>query len=113
MVNRGESFDSALKRQMFEEFGLAVEPWFIVEAYEIHVSTAQKIIPGVRFACLAHQKKINLNKREFSTHKWLSLPLKETLDWIDGIEKAIHQMTTRVLSGEENHNLKDDLSNGG
>jgi 8-oxo-dGTP pyrophosphatase MutT (NUDIX family) len=100
MVHSGEGFHAALKRQMFEEFGIAVDPWFIVEAYEIHVPHSQKIIPGVRFTCLAHQGKINLNKREFSTHRWLTLPLQEPLDWIDGIERAINQITPRIL-GED------------
>ena len=83
---------------MFEEFGLQVDPWFIVEAYQIHIPGPQKIIPGVRFVCLSNQGKINLNKREFSTHKWLNLPLEEPLDWIDGIERAIKQITPRILN---------------
>lgn len=96
-MQSGEGFNAALKRQMFEEFGIAVDPWFIVEAYEIHIPRSQKIIPGVRFACLAHHGKITLNKRELSVYRWLPIPLREPLDWIDGIEQAINQITPRIL----------------
>lgn len=113
MVQSGESFESALKRQMFEEFGLHVQPWFIVEAYEIHVATPQKIIPGVRFVCLSQEGKVNLNKREFSTCKWVELPLREQLDWIDGLERAIKQITPRIVAKAGTEDFTDfDNGNG-
>ena len=47
MVHNGENFEAAVKRQMFEEFGLHVTPWVLLEAYEIHIRPPQRIIPGV------------------------------------------------------------------
>jgi 8-oxo-dGTP pyrophosphatase MutT (NUDIX family) len=108
MVHAGESFEAALKRQMFEEFGLHVEPWFLVEAYEIHTSKAQKIIPGVRFACLSKLGKVRLNKREFSSSKWIHLPLQERLDWIDGLEGAIRRITPRIFNHSDEPGTEDE-----
>lgn len=101
MVRRGESFQAAVKRQMFEEFGLTVEPWFIVEAYEISTPRGQRVIPGVRFVCLCQspETEVRLNTREFSDFRWLKLPLKEHVDWIGGLDKTIAKVVTpRLLS---------------
>ena len=99
MVRPGESFRTALKRQMFEEFGLEVDPWFVVEDYEIHVLSGQQIIPGVRFLCKAPPGEVRLSKREFSTCKWIKLPLRESLDWISGIEETIRNHVKPNLIG--------------
>lgn len=100
MVRSGEGFRAALARQMFEEFGLTVDPWFLVEDYEIHVPPPQKIIPGVRFACRAREGSVRLNPREFAESRWLALPLEESLDWIPGIREALDRVAARLASSE-------------
>jgi len=99
MVHPGEGFEAAIARQMFEEFGLEVEPWFLAETYTIHVPRSQRIIPGVRWVCLCRKGETRLNVREFAEYRWLKLPLVESLDWIGGIPEAIHQVTPRILGG--------------
>ena len=107
-VQSGEGFEAALKRQMFEEFGIEVHPWFVAEWYEIHIPTPQKIIPGIRFVCRTGKGKITLNKREFSSCKWIDLPLNSRLDWIDGIEHAIKLATQRILQNETLADFEQD-----
>ena len=87
-VRRGESFSAAVKRQIFEEFGLEIEPLYLIEAYEIHVPDQQKVIPGVRFLCLAKHGRVRLNRREFSSFRWTDLPVPD-LDWIPGVKETL------------------------
>jgi 8-oxo-dGTP pyrophosphatase MutT (NUDIX family) len=88
-LRHGEGFFAALQRQFFEEFGLQVQPKYVLEVYEIHVATAQRIIPGVRFLCEAREGEVHLNKAEFSEYRWLELPVTEQLDWIGGIKEVL------------------------
>jgi 8-oxo-dGTP pyrophosphatase MutT (NUDIX family) len=96
-VRPGEGFKGALARKMFEEFGLEVDPWFLLDTYEIHKPRGQKIIPGVRFACVLRGGTIRLNRDQFSVHKWLNLPVMESLTWIPGVDRAVENLTARVL----------------
>ena len=91
MVRKGESFESAVRRQMFEKFGLEVQPYSLLQAYEIHVP-GQRIIPGVRFVCLAHEGEVRLNLREFSRHRWVGFPVPKSLDWISGVKEALDRI---------------------
>jgi isopentenyldiphosphate isomerase len=77
MVRRGEGFDAAIQRQIFEEFGLEIDRARLLDVYEIPLpkNRRQPIIPGIRFLCVAKVGKVRLNKREFSTFRWLSLPV--------------------------------------
>ena len=83
MVRCGESFDSAIQRQIFEEFGLEIERGRVLEVYEIPLPKNRKppIIPGVRFLWVAKVGKVRLNRREFSTFRWIDLPVETSLDW--------------------------------
>src|SRR5574338_1074889 len=49
MVRAGEGFDAAIRRQMFEEFGLKVERMKTVEIHDIHIPRGQRVVPGIRF----------------------------------------------------------------
>jgi 8-oxo-dGTP pyrophosphatase MutT (NUDIX family) len=91
MVRPGESFDTAIQRQIFEEFGLEIERVRVLEVYEIPLpkNRRQSIIPGVRFLCLAKAGKVRLNKREFSTFRWVDLRVDNSLDWIGGIKEML------------------------
>jgi 8-oxo-dGTP pyrophosphatase MutT (NUDIX family) len=97
MVRAGEGFDAAIRRQMFEEFGLKIERVKIVEIYEIHIPRGQHVIPGIRFLCVANDGKVRLNRREFSSHRWIDLPIREQLDWIPGLGEVIDGLTEDLL----------------
>jgi 8-oxo-dGTP pyrophosphatase MutT (NUDIX family) len=101
MVRQGESFDTALQRQTFEEFGLEIERVRVLDVYEIPLpnNRRQPIIPGVRFLCLAKAGKVRLNEREFSTYRWLKFPVEVSLDWIGGIKEALD--TVGKLLGQD------------
>ncbi|MEK7630510.1 MAG: NUDIX domain-containing protein [Patescibacteria group bacterium] len=88
----GESFEAAIKRQIFEELGLAIEPRQILEAYSIHVPTEQRVIPGIRFLCLANKGAVKLNFREFSSFRWFDLPLRQSVPWIPGIKEVLDRV---------------------
>jgi len=98
MVRRGEGFDAGIQRQIFEEFGLEIERVRVLEVYEIPLpkNRRQPIIPGVRFLCVAKAGKVRLNKREFSTFRWLDLPVRESLDWIGGIKEILDEVATML-----------------
>ena len=106
MVHAGESFASAVRRQIFEEFGLEVLPEAILETYEIHAANEQRIIPGIRFLCLTMAGEPRLNKKEHSRYKWLALPIEEQLDWIGGIKEVLDRVATSLPSIEPSASVK-------
>jgi len=89
-VRRGEDFVSAIKRQIFEEFGLDVVPYQIVEEYSIHIPGQQSVIPGLRWLCIASAGKVRLNEREFSQYRWVDFPVPPKLDWIGGLVETLN-----------------------
>jgi 8-oxo-dGTP pyrophosphatase MutT (NUDIX family) len=91
-VKPGESFEEAIKRQLFEEFGLLVKVVQPIGTYEIITgSEKQAKIPGVKFLCLPENSKgeIALNQKEFSEYKWVSLNSIYKFDMIPGISRDI------------------------
>jgi 8-oxo-dGTP pyrophosphatase MutT (NUDIX family) len=101
-VRRGEDLQDAIKRQIFEEFGIDVEPYFVVETYAIPVPSKDRVIPGIRFLCLAGEGSVHvrLNKREFSSCRWVRLPVPN-LDWIEGLKAALDSLEPALLSSLE------------
>ena len=95
-VRKGEGFDAALQRQIFEEFGLHVQIYQPLRQYEIHVRS-QKIIPGMRFLCLADAGRVRLNKKEFSTFRWVNIDPVPRLDWIGGVKEVLDIITPALL----------------
>jgi 8-oxo-dGTP pyrophosphatase MutT (NUDIX family) len=95
-VRRGESFPDAIKRQIFEEFGLEVEINELLETYEIHIP-GQRVIPGVRFLCVSEQSRIRLNKREFSSYRWVKFPVPTELDWIEGVKRILDVVGAQLI----------------
>jgi 8-oxo-dGTP pyrophosphatase MutT (NUDIX family) len=98
MVRRGEGYDAAIQRQIFEEFGLEVDRVRVLDVYEIPLpkNRRQPIIPGVRFLCVAKVGKVRLNKREFTTFRWLNLPVVISLDWIGGIKETLDEVAVML-----------------
>jgi ADP-ribose pyrophosphatase YjhB (NUDIX family) len=95
-VRKGEGFESAIRRQIFEEFGLDVQPYSILQAYEIH-GGVQRIIPGIRWVCIAHEGRVRLNMREFTRYRWLKFPLPKSIDWIGGVKEALEAIAFDTL----------------
>lgn len=87
-VRTGEDFQAAIKRQIFEEFGLEIEPYSLVGDYSIHIPERQRVIPGVRYLCLAKDGAVRLNRREFDVHRWVNFPVPP-LDWIGGLKETL------------------------
>jgi 8-oxo-dGTP pyrophosphatase MutT (NUDIX family) len=98
-VRPGENFKTAIQRQIFEEFGLTVDPLEVLETYEIHIGkSGQRVIPGVRFLCVARGGRPRLNGREFSRYRWLDIPLRVQLDWISGIRDVLDEVSARLTA---------------
>lgn len=89
-MKRGEDFASAIKRQIFEEFGLNVAPYQIVEDYSI--LTQGSVIPGLRWLCIASAGRVRLNPREFSRFQWVDFPVPK-LDWIGGLMETLNRIS--------------------
>jgi 8-oxo-dGTP diphosphatase len=93
-VRPEESFEDAIKRQLFEEFGLAIKVVQPIGTYEIITgSEKQAKIPGVKFLCIPENSKteITLNQKEFSEYKWISVKSIYKFDMISGIKKDIQK----------------------
>jgi len=96
-VNDGESFNDAVKRQIFEEFRIDVEPFDLLETYEIFVH-GKKRIAGLRFLCLAGDGVVRLNEREFKQYQWVTFPVPANLDWIEGVKRILDAIGPELLT---------------
>lgn len=95
MVRRGESFEGALRRQVFEEFGLHVQSAHVLELYEIHTTDRlQPVIPGVRLLSWVTDERVRLCRREFVRCEWVPVTAIPTRDFIGTIG-----LTLRTLHG--------------
>jgi 8-oxo-dGTP pyrophosphatase MutT (NUDIX family) len=85
-VRRAETFQDAVRRQFFEEFGIDIQPQYVIEDYGIPVRNAMRVIPGLRFLVTASsESRVRLNKREFSAYRWVRFPVPK-LPWIEGVK---------------------------
>jgi len=88
-----ESFETALRRQFAEEFGIKIEIIRPFAAYEITRSDGPKI-PGIVFFCVSVEngrENITINKREFSESQWVSEAQCKTYNLISGIQKQAEE----------------------
>ncbi len=97
-VRSGEGCLDAIKRQIFEEFSIEVEVFDFLETYKILVPSDGRIIPGIRFLCIAGEGRVRLNKREFSSHRWVRFPVPSQLDWIEGIKNVLDRIVPSLLA---------------
>ena len=95
-VNPNEGFEDAIKRKIFEEFGIDAEVIELLETYKIQVR-GKPIIPGVRFLCVAGTESIKLNRREFSRHQWVAFPVPNDLQYIDGVKKVLDHLAAELV----------------
>lgn len=90
-VKVGESFEEALTRQFYEEFGIMIRVVQPIMTYEI-IRTGKPKIPGVKFLCIPQGgglEAISVNPREHSECQWISVGLSKKMDFISGIHKDI------------------------
>jgi len=97
-VNDSESFSDAIKRQIFEEFRIDVEPLDLLETYVIHVPGEKRVIAGLRFLCIAGNGVVRLNDREFTEYRWVTFPVPANLDWIEGVKKILDVLGPELLT---------------
>ena len=96
-VNPGEGFDDAVKRKIFEEFGLDIEVSDLLGDDKIQVK-GKPLIPGLRFLCVAGGGEIKLNKREFSHYRWVTFPVPNELQYIDDVKNILDILSTELVS---------------
>jgi 8-oxo-dGTP diphosphatase len=108
-VRKGEGFEGAIRRQIFEEFGLDVQIYQVLQSYEIHVRK-QGIIPGIRYLCLAHEGRVRLNKREFSRFRWVNICPVPNLDWIGGVKEILDTISPDMLPDMTGHTTVDAVA---
>jgi 8-oxo-dGTP pyrophosphatase MutT (NUDIX family) len=92
-VKPGEGFDDAIRRKVFEEFGLDIEVSDLLETYKIQVK-GKPLIPGLRFLCVAGDGEVTLNRREFSQYRWVGFPVPGDLLYIDDVKKILDILST-------------------
>ena len=84
-LKAGESPESCIKREIFEELGLKVAVKQLLpsvkHAYDSHTV---KLIP---FICSVEEGKISLS--EHKSYSWLPLEALESVDWLDADRKAL------------------------
>lgn len=85
-VHRGETFESAVERQILEEFTLRVIAQNVIATYSIRIPGL--VIPGVRLLCVAQEEVVLFDRREFSECRWVDLPVPD-LDWIPGLKDVL------------------------
>lgn len=92
-VEKGESFEDAVKRQFEEELGVKIEPIKVFAVYEIDVpDEEQKKIPGVKFICklvdYVNGKHPEISG-EHSEWKWHPLDRLDDMDFIPTLKEDI------------------------
>jgi 8-oxo-dGTP pyrophosphatase MutT (NUDIX family) len=90
-IRSGESFEEALTRQFYEEFGIMVSAVQPFATYEI-IRIRKPKIPGLKFLCIPQgggHETIRVNPREHSECRWISVNASKKLDFISGIHKDI------------------------
>jgi hypothetical protein len=45
---------------------------------------------------VANDGKVRLNRREFSSYRWIDLPIREQLNWIPGLKEVIDGLTEEL-----------------
>jgi 8-oxo-dGTP pyrophosphatase MutT (NUDIX family) len=91
-VHEGEDFETAVKRQYKEEFGIDVKVVQPVGTYKIN--TDGQVIPGLRFMCEAENPaaEIAVSRNEFEKGGWISEEQLESCDFIPGIKEEIRKV---------------------
>jgi 8-oxo-dGTP diphosphatase len=93
-VRAGENFEEAIKRQIREELGVIVNKVVVFGTYQIETpELEQKKIPGIKFVCFWNKyvngKKPQIDPKEHSEWKWVSINKLSEIDFIFGINRDI------------------------
>ena len=96
-VRSGENFDEAVRRQMREEFGIAIGDAVPFSTYEIAVpDLPQRKILGIKFVCFCEpgddgNVSPTCDIREHSECRWQSMDDLSGFDFIPGIREDIRE----------------------
>ncbi len=92
-VRINESFETAVKRQLYEETGLKATHWRPLGCFEMKVDG--KIIPGLIFSCrVPYDSEVKIDDREHSEYRWATL---DTIKDLEFISPKIKQTIIRLL----------------
>ena len=87
-VYLGETFESAIKRQFKEEFGIEIEIRNIIGCYSIPLENG--VIPGVVFYCQpSNGHLLHADEREFTEVKWVCIDDLAKINIIPGTKLDI------------------------
>ena len=87
IVERGESDEDALKREIKEEIGVKVSKIIKkIGDYEYSRENNEKTI-GTSFLVSLENEEINMDKSEVAEVRWVTIEEMETLDCAPGIEE--------------------------
>ena len=80
-VRPNESFESSVRRQLFEETGLKATHWRPLGCFEMKVDG--KTIPGLSFSCrVPYDVEVKIDDREHSEYRWATLDTIKDLEFV-------------------------------
>lgn len=92
-VKEGENFEDAIKRQLYEELGVIVEPIMLFGTYEILTPHLNQLkIPGLKFVCKIKSYVNGVSpaiSNEHSEWRWQLLDNLDELEFIPGLKEEI------------------------
>ncbi len=94
-VHTGEDFETAIRRQFEQEFGISIKKPILAGTYAIPANHKHGLIPGLTFICPFNgyfKKDLKLNKRELSTYKWIAIDQVDDFDFIRGLGEEIKRI---------------------
>lgn len=92
-VQANESFESSVKRQLFEETGLKATHWRPLGCFEMNVDGV--VIPGLSFSCrVPYDVEVKIDEREHSEYQWATL---DTIKDLEFVSPKVKQTITHLL----------------
>ncbi|MFB6185330.1 MAG: NUDIX domain-containing protein [Halobacteriaceae archaeon] len=94
-VEEGEDFETAIKRQIKQEFDIDVSPEFPIHVY--YIEDNGSVIPGLRFICTmeTEDQEVTIDEREFVTYEWIPVSELDQYSFIPGLRSDIEESLSR------------------
>jgi len=95
-VHKGETFEGAIKRQLWEEFGVKVEVLAPFATYSIPPRGERALIPGLRFICYCvDDSSLKEEGEEHDIIKWIPIKEIDKYHFIPGLKEIARSATQR------------------